>query len=102
MWGANDQGQCGVGSTNDVYRPAPVIGMGARVALALNIKPGAQPGLTDLSWSSEEGEYFTIEYSTNLTGGFTRVMQSNILATPPVNDVTLGATNANRYYRLKF
>jgi len=57
MWGANDQGQCGVGTTNDVYRPAPVIGMGARVALPLNVQASAQPGAVDLSWSSAEGEY---------------------------------------------
>jgi len=26
MWGANDQGQCGVNNTNNVWRPAPVVG----------------------------------------------------------------------------
>jgi alpha-tubulin suppressor-like RCC1 family protein len=33
MWGANDQGQCGDGTTNNDWRPVPVIGLGARVAL---------------------------------------------------------------------
>ncbi|MDB6015654.1 MAG: rcc [Pedosphaera sp.] len=102
MWGANDQGQCGVGTTNDVYRPAPVTGMGARVALPLNVQAGAQPGAVDLSWSSAEGEYFAIEYTTNLANGFTTVLRTNVLATPPVNVVTLGTTNGNGYYRLKF
>src|SRR6185295_12283291 len=65
MWGANDQGQCGDGTTNDIYRPSPVVGLGPRVALPFTIKGSAQPGHADLSWTSSTGEYFTIEYSTN-------------------------------------
>jgi alpha-tubulin suppressor-like RCC1 family protein len=102
QWGANDQGQCGVGTTNDVYRPAPVIGMGTRVPRPLNINGSGQPGSIDLSWSSATGEYFTIEYATNLANGFSGVWQANVLATPPANVVTVGGTNGNRYYRLKF
>jgi alpha-tubulin suppressor-like RCC1 family protein len=102
MWGANDQGQCGDGTTNDLYRPSPVVGMGARVPLPLSIKRSAQAGSLDLSWSSATGEYFTIEYATNLLSGFTGILQTNILATPPANVVTVGATNGNRYYRLRF
>jgi len=45
--GRDDQGQCGVGTTNDVYRPAPVIGMGARVRCHLNVQASAQPGAVD-------------------------------------------------------
>jgi alpha-tubulin suppressor-like RCC1 family protein len=102
MWGANDQGQCGVGTTNDVYRPAPVIGLGARVALPLNIGPGALAGTVDLSWTSTTGEYFAIEYTTNLQNGFSGVLRTNILATPPMNVITLAATNQNCHYRLRF
>jgi len=102
MWGANDQGQCGDGTTNDDWRPVPVIGLGARVALPLNVRPGIQPGNLDLSWNTSTGEYFSIEYSTNLAAGFSGLARSNILATPPANTVTLPATNGPGYYRLKF
>jgi alpha-tubulin suppressor-like RCC1 family protein len=102
MWGANDQGQCGDGTTNDDWRPVPVVGLGARVALPLNLQPSAQPGNADLRWNTSTGEYFSIECSTNLAKGFTGVIQSNILATPPANTVTVPTTNANYFYRLKF
>lgn len=102
MWGANDQGQCGIGTTNDVYRPTPVMGLGARIALPLNLQKSVQPGHIDLNWNSATGEYFSIEYSTNLANGFTGVLQSNILATPPANTVTIPVTNGPRFYRLKF
>jgi alpha-tubulin suppressor-like RCC1 family protein len=102
MWGANDQGQCGDGTTNDIYRPSPVIGLGPRVALPLSMKSNVQPGSVDLSWSSAAGEYFTIESTTNLLNGFTTVEQSDILATPPANTITFGVTNKNRFYRLRF
>jgi len=58
MWGANDQGQCGDGTTNDIYRPSPVVGLGARIPLRLNLEKNAQPGFADLKWSSAAGEYF--------------------------------------------
>ena len=102
MWGANDQGQCGDGTTNDLYAPSPVVGLGPRVGLPLNIKASLQPGAVDLSWSSATGEYFNVECSTNLATGFTGILQGNILATPPANVITVGATNGNRFYRLKF
>jgi len=102
MWGANDQGQCGNGSTNDVWRPSPVVGLGPRVGLALNVAANSQPGFADLNWSSATGEYFSIEYSANLAGGFTTLWQTNILATPPTNVVTVPLTNTSGYYRLKF
>src|SRR6266404_6201705 len=102
MWGANDQGQCGDGTTKDIYFPSPVIGLGPRVALPLSIKGSPQPASVDLCWSSATGEYFTIESTTNLLNGFTSVEQSDILATPPQNVVTVPATNGNRYYRLRF
>src|SRR5712671_545596 len=93
MWGANDQGQCGDGTTKDIYFPSPVIGFGPRVALPLSMKGSVQPGSVDLAWSSATGEYFTIESTTNLVNGFTSVEQSDILATPPQNLVTVPATN---------
>ena len=102
MWGANDQGQCGDGTTNDDWVPVPVVGLGARVALPLDLRPSVQPGNVDLSWTSATGEYFTVEYTTNLAHGFSGALLSNILATPPRNTVTVPATNGSYFYRLKF
>jgi alpha-tubulin suppressor-like RCC1 family protein len=102
MWGANDQGQCGDGTTIDDWRPVPVVGLGARVALPLNLQKSAQPGKLDLSWNTATGEYFSIEYTTNLAEGFTGLIQTNILATPPANTVTVSMTNGTFFYRLKF
>src|SRR5947208_8066294 len=99
MWGANDQGQCGNGTTNATLRPTPVVGMGARVPLTLKVQRSAQPGMVDLRWSSATGEFFSIESATNLTNGFATVLQSNVLATPPMNTTTAPMTNAQRYYR---
>lgn len=98
MWGANDQGQCGDGTTNDGWRPTPVVGLGARVDRPLKgLRSG---GSLALSWDTAAGEYFSIEYSTNLAAGFTSVLQSNLLSTPPANSVIV--TNDPGYYRLKF
>jgi alpha-tubulin suppressor-like RCC1 family protein len=102
QWGANDQGQCGDNTTIDRWRPVQVTGLGPRVGLSLKIQRSLQPGYADLSWTSSTGEYFAIEYATNLLAGFTQVMQTNVLATPPANVVTVVATNGNRYYRLRF
>lgn len=102
QWGANDQGQCGDNTTVDRWRPVQVSGLGPRVGLPLKILPSAQPGYADLSWTSATGEYFTIESSTDLLDGFTTTLQTNILATPPQNVVTVPATDLNRYYRLRF
>lgn len=102
MWGANDQGQCGDGTTNDDWRPVPVVGLGARVGLPLNVAASIQPGYANLTWSSATGEFFSVEYATNLAMGFVGVLQSNILATPPLNTVTVPMTNDLYFYRLKF
>jgi alpha-tubulin suppressor-like RCC1 family protein len=102
MWGANDRGQCGDGTTNDDWRPVPVVGLGARVGLPLNVAANGQPGYATLSWPSATGEYFSIEYSTNLAAGFAGTLQSNILATPPTNLVTVPTTKDYSYYRLRF
>jgi alpha-tubulin suppressor-like RCC1 family protein len=101
MWGANDQGQCGDGTTNDIFRPSPVVGLGARTPLPLNLGKNVQPGFADLKWSSATGQYFAIEYTTNLANGFIGG-PSNILATPPANSVTVPATNGSYFYRLRF
>ena len=102
QWGANDQGQCGDNTTVDRWRPVQVAGLGPRVGLPLKIQPSAQSDHIDLAWSSATGEYFTLEYTTNLPGGFTGIAQTNILATPPQNVVTVPATDGSRYYRLRF
>jgi alpha-tubulin suppressor-like RCC1 family protein len=101
MWGANDQGQCGDGTTNDIYRPSPVVGMGPRVALPLTVRASAQPGSVDLSWSSAMGEYYSLESSTNPANGFS-IVQSDILATPNTTRVTVPMSNGTGYYRLRY
>jgi alpha-tubulin suppressor-like RCC1 family protein len=100
MWGANDQGQCGDGTQNDALRPVPVVGLGARVPLPLNIAAGA-PGFVNLSWSCSTGQFFNVEFSTNLTEGFIG-WQNNVLATPPTTVVSVPLTNGASFYRLRF
>jgi alpha-tubulin suppressor-like RCC1 family protein len=102
QWGANDQGQCGDNTTTDRWRPVQVNGLGPRVGLPLTIQPNPQPGFANLSWTSSTGAFFTIEYTTNLSAGFANTVQTNILATPPQNVMTVPATNGNRFYRLRF
>jgi alpha-tubulin suppressor-like RCC1 family protein len=101
MWGANDQGQCGDGGGNDDWRPVPVVGLTARMPLPLNVAKNVQPGFADLGWSSATGQYFAVEYTTNLMNGFSGG-PSNILATPPTNVFTVPATNGSYFYRLRF
>ena len=101
MWGANDQGQCGVGATNDVYLPAPVFGLSAQVPLQLRMNKDVQAGAVDLEWNSAIGQYFSLDYTTNLAVKFTP-WQSNILATPNTNRITVPLTNPTTYYRLRF
>jgi hypothetical protein len=99
-WGWNNQGQCGNGTTNATWSPTPVVGLGARVPLPLNLAAGS-PGFANLSWSSATGQFFNVEFSTNLAGGFSG-LQSNLLATPPTNVVSVPLTNGAMFYRLRF
>lgn len=101
MWGANDQGQCGDGTQNDALCPGPVVGLGARVPLPLSVAAGT-PGFANLSWSSSTGQFFSIEFSTNFAQGFTGMLQSNLLATPPTNVVSVPLTSGPMFYRLRF
>jgi hypothetical protein len=55
-----------------------------------------------LTWQSVTGLLYNIEGTTNLSGGFKEIIQSNILATPPTNIITVPATNGSYFYRLRF
>ncbi len=102
QWGANDQGQCGDNTLVDRWRPIRVNGLGPRVPLSLNLRPSGQQGQVNLIWPSATGEYFTIQYSTNLLDGFTATLPTNILGSFPTNVFTLPMTNDRCFYRLKF
>jgi alpha-tubulin suppressor-like RCC1 family protein len=100
QWGANDQRQCGDNTQIDRWRPVQVSGLGPRVGLPLRIQPTAQAGQLALTWTSAAGEFFNIEYATNLSAGFITTL-TNVQATPPLNTVTVPATGTG-FYRLRF
>jgi len=102
QWGANDYGQCGDNSLVDRWRPVKVYDLGPRVPLSLKLQPSIQKGQLDLSWPSATGEFFTIQYTTNLMTGFTATLPTNIPGDFPTNIFTLPVTNDRCFYRLKF
>jgi hypothetical protein len=61
-----------------------------------------QPGYLALKWQSVAGLLYSIQYTTNLLNGFTSVVQSNIMATPPTNTFNTPVTNTTGFYRLVF
>jgi hypothetical protein len=63
---------------------------------------GNQPGQLTLTWPSVPNLLYDIQGATNLSDGFTAIIQSSITATPPTNTVTIPATNGNYFYRLSF
>ena len=69
--------------------------------LPLNITAGS-PGFANLSWSAATGQFFNVEFSTNLASGFSGTLQNNLLATPPTNVIYVPLTNGAMFYRLRF
>jgi hypothetical protein len=63
---------------------------------------GNQPGQLTLTWPSVPNLLYDIQGTTNLSDGFTAIIQSSIPATPPTNAVTVPAINGNYFYRLSF
>ena len=63
---------------------------------------GEQPGYLTLTWPSVARLLYHIQGTTNLSDGFKAITQSNILATPPTNVITVPVTNGSYFYRLKF
>jgi hypothetical protein len=61
-----------------------------------------QSGSLTLNWQSVTGLLYSIQGTTNLADGFSEVMQSNIVATPPTNTFSVPVTNARGFYRLVY
>jgi len=72
------------------------------VGLPLYVSPATQSEYASLSWSSATGQFFSVQYSTNLANEFMGMLQSNLLATPPTNFLAVPVTNNHVYYRLRF
>jgi hypothetical protein len=69
------------------------------------LTPQLRAGLPEtlaLSWPSVTNLLYSIEWTTNLSTGFTGLVQSNILATPPTNTIAVPMTNDRSFYRLRF
>jgi hypothetical protein len=64
--------------------------------------PAGQPGFLTLNWQSVTGLLYSIQGTTKLVEGFSGVMQSNIVATPPTNSFSVPVTNAQGFYRLVY
>jgi hypothetical protein len=68
---------------------------------ALVSDPGA-PGEFLVRWQSVSNKLYTLQAATNLIDGFTLILGSNIVATPPENVHTDNVQNAgSRFYRVE-
>jgi subtilisin family serine protease len=72
-------------------------------ALRLSAQRGLGSGLVTLQWPSAAGRYYNLLRSTNLLAGFNTVIQSNLLATPPLNASTDAppASASSTFYRVQ-
>ena len=57
-------------------------------ALRLSVQRGPDTNLVTLQWPSAAGRYYSLLRSTNLLAGFGTVIQTNLIATPPLNTAT--------------
>ena len=73
----------------------------APTVLFVDLQDGVQPGWADLHWNSGTGQYFTVEYSTNLAHGMKAVFRSNIAAHATSSMIAVPMTNDRCYYRIK-
>jgi hypothetical protein len=48
------------------------------------------------------GEFFNVDFTTNLASGFTTTVLTNVQATPPTNTFTIPGTLGVGFYRLRF
>src|ERR1035438_3253226 len=64
-------------------------------ALRLTARRGPGANVVTLQWPSAAGRYYNLLRSTNLLTGFGTIVQTNLVATPPLNTATDAApTNA--------
>jgi len=75
----------------------------AASVLRLAAAAGAESGQIILQWPSAEGRYYRLLRDTDVAGSFSAAIMTNLLATPPLNQVTdvppAGVVGA--YYRLQ-
>jgi subtilisin family serine protease len=72
-------------------------------ALRLSMLPGPDTNLVTLQWPSAAGRYYRLLRATNLLNGFDSIVQTNLIAAPPLNSAT-DAPPANAdstFYRLQ-
>jgi subtilisin family serine protease len=72
-------------------------------ALRLTARRGPGANVVTLQWPSAAGRYYNLLRSTNLLTGFSTIVQTNLVATPPLNTATDAApTNAaSTFYRVQ-
>ena len=69
--------------------------------LAIATTSSVSNGLFNITWTSEEGEIYLIENSTNLiTDPFSNLLNDDVNATPPVNNYQITTDKEVAFYRI--
>ena len=69
--------------------------------LAIATTSSVSNGLFNITWTSEEGDIYLIENSTNLiTDPFSNLLNDDVNATPPENNYQITADKEVAFYRI--